>query len=72
MPTASLAWCLDSRNSQSIVGGDHLVDRCLGDATMPGNVLGFARFCQGIINDKPALTTPRPSVRFEPLFHFFN
>src|SRR5713101_8851008 len=72
MPTASLAWCFQCCRSQAIVGRDDSMHRRGGDSRMQGNLFGFARRNQGIVNDPPMLSDPRTRIRVHAFFDLIN
>ncbi|MFL5660183.1 MAG: hypothetical protein ACJ8BW_02405 [Ktedonobacteraceae bacterium] len=69
--STSFAWGLDRSDSQAIVASNHLVNHGDGSASMFGNVCRFSWLNQRIIDDEPALSTPRTWVQFQSRFEFF-
>src|SRR5438067_703963 len=60
-------WRLDSCHSSTLVAGNHLMDGCQRDSNRLSNVLGLTGSCQRLINDLPALATPRALFPLHPL-----
>src|ERR1700694_1655805 len=72
MATPSFAWSLDSSHPQTLVGGDHLMYHRHRRPRMFRNLRSRSWVNQRIVNDKPALPTPRPWIPFHFGFHFFH
>src|SRR6266700_7161285 len=60
---------LDGSHPSLLVCGNDAVDGRGRDAHCPGNVLGFTRSCQSLIDDLPALTTPGVLFPLHPGVH---
>jgi hypothetical protein len=69
-PSASLAWCFNRRNAETIVTGDDRVNCCFGHATVPSDFLCLSRFDQGIVDNEPALPLASAGIGLHPVFHF--
>jgi hypothetical protein len=68
----SLARRFHSTRTQAVVGGNRVMDRRRGNATLPGDLFGFPGFHQGIIDDEPALSAKGARIGLHPLLDFFS
>ncbi len=68
MPTPSLSSSLNGCHAQTVVAGDHIMDRSLGYTAVPRNLFRLAWFYQRIINDQPPLPTPGTGSVFNRFF----
>src|SRR5258708_6001314 len=72
MATTSLARGFDGLDPKPIVVGDELVNCRLGNPTMLGDLLGWPRVNQGIVDDEPTPSAPGPGVIFQSALDFFE
>ncbi len=58
MTASTLAWCFKRSQPQAVVGGNDAAHRRERHARISGNLFGFARCNQGVVNDPPAFSNP--------------
>src|SRR6266550_8169898 len=71
MAATSFAGSLDCSDSQAIVAGNYLVNHRNCRAGMLGNFRRFSWSNQRVVDNEPALPTPRTWVQFKARFDLF-
>jgi len=67
--SASLTWCFNRCNAETIVAGDYRMNGCFGDATVPRNLCGRPWLDEGIVDNEPALSPVGARISSHPVFH---
>src|SRR6266568_1970377 len=71
MTASTPAWRFDRGQSQAVIAGN---DAAHGRSRYPhisGDLFGFARVHQGVVNHPPAFSNPRAWIQFHATFDFF-
>src|SRR5712692_8336948 len=72
MTASTPAWRFYRGTSQAVIAGNDAAHRRDRHPHISGDLFGFARSHQGVINDPPALSNPRAWIHFHATFDFFH
>jgi soluble P-type ATPase len=72
MTASPFAWRFNRGKSQAVIAGNDAAHRCDRHPCISGDLFGFARLNQGVVNDPPAFSNPRVWVHFHATFDFFH
>src|SRR2546429_6744089 len=72
MTASTLAWRFNRSQPQAVVGGNDAAHRRDRHARISGDLFGFPRRNQGVVNDPPAFSNPKAWIHFHATFDFFH
>src|SRR6266567_506628 len=71
MTASTPAWRFYRGTSQAVIAGNDAAHRRDRYPHISGDLFGFARVHQGVVNDPPAFSHPRAWIQFHTTFDFF-